>query len=190
MNEISMTLLPISEIRVVKEIRFEYEFNSKIYLAKAVYLRALSDSYKIYRQDDKSAKLKSLRPGGDESQFPFDELDQLILKGLESKYKNVVMSSWLLLYDRQLDWIRNIKELMHERITLIVETEFAPLTFYERIFHKNVSIIRLPIDMYMRNHSSRCFFVDDVCNVYLSFEEWKEKYEKIKTLFETTYFRL
>ena len=58
MNEISMTLLPISEIRVVKEIHFEYEFNSKIYLAKAVYLRALSDSYIKYI--DKMIRVQSL----------------------------------------------------------------------------------------------------------------------------------
>lgn len=42
-----ISVLPSEQIMIVKEVHFEYELNTRLILGKAVYLRRMSDSYKL-----------------------------------------------------------------------------------------------------------------------------------------------
>lgn len=87
----------LDDIRIVKEIHFEYEWNSKLCFAKIVYLSSLSELYSI--SNDNISDIHLLQPSVSEDKYPCDELDRIILNAVKNKYKNANLPSRLLMLD-------------------------------------------------------------------------------------------
>ena len=62
----------LDDIRIVKEIHFEYEWNSKLCFAKIVYLRSLNESYSIC--NDNLRDIHLFQPGVYEDKYPYKSL--------------------------------------------------------------------------------------------------------------------
>lgn len=77
--ETNVSVLPLEQWRVVKEIHFDYQFGRTRSAAKVVYLRSLSENYNMNSE-----------AGNDVA--PIDDLDKLILDALTNKYDNVIVS--------------------------------------------------------------------------------------------------
>lgn len=87
----------LDDIRIVKEIHFEYEWNSKLCFAKIVYLRSLNELYSIC--NDNLRDIHLFQPCVYEDKYPCDELDIIILNAVKNKYKNANLTSRLLMLD-------------------------------------------------------------------------------------------
>lgn len=163
------------DVRIVKEIHFNYKFGSSVSTAKVVYLRTLSEDYKVSSENGKSI-------------YPCDELDRVIFDGLSKKYNNVNLHSWLFMFDSQIEKLRNVGKPVFETMTLITGVDLSTLGFFERICMKNTDVhLAFPIEVYINNVSTRPFFTCDVCDFYMSLEEWKNLADRIKHLVKTSY---
>ena len=163
------------DVRIVKEIHFNYKFGSSVSTAKVVYLRALSEDYKVRSENGKSI-------------YPCDELDSVIFDGLSKKYDNVNVHSWLLMCDSQIDKLRDVGKPVFETMTLITGVDLSTLGFFEQICMKKTDVLlSFPIEVYINNLSTRSFFTCDVCDSYMSLEEWKNLADRIKHLVKTSY---
>lgn len=178
----------LDDIRIVKEIHFEYEWNSKLCFAKIVYLRSLNESYSICNDNLRDIHLFQL--GVYEDKYPCDELDIIILNAVKNKYKNVNVTSWLLMLDTQLEPIGSIEKMASETMTLLIGPDITSLSFWRRISFNIASVIRLPVDVYIYKPSTKSILTNDVFYAYHSIEEWKTIHHRILYLIQNTYFRL
>ena len=89
-------VLPIEKWRVIKEIKFEYEINDQIFYGTVVYLRKFSECYKMQtpKIDNDIETIKRYMVGIPQEEYPNDELDDVIIKGLSTKLNVVHIPSW------------------------------------------------------------------------------------------------
>lgn len=170
--EADFYVLPLEQVRVVKEIHFDYQFGRTRSTAKVIYLRTLSETYQMRSENGKSI-------------CPDDDLDKLILDALTKKYDNVIVTDWLLMCSSQLKMINNVRKAALEVVILNVREDMSSLTFFDPISNKKIEMVRFPLEVYVNNHATRQYFTGDVCDLYIPLEEWKNLADRIKHLKNT-----
>lgn len=171
--ETNVSVLPLEQWRVVKEIHFDYLFGRTRSAAKVVYLRSLSENYNMNSE-----------AGNDVA--PIDDLDKLILDALTKKYDNVIVTDWLLVCDSHLERLKDFRKVAMEVITVIAGADLSLLSFFDRICIQKTDAIRFPLEVYVYNQSTRPYFSGDVCEAYMPLEEWRNESERIKRLVNTS----
>lgn len=174
LKETNVSVLPLEQWRVVKEIHFDYQFDRTRSTAKVVYLRSLSEKY-------------NMNSDAGNNVAPVDDLDKLILDVLTKKYDNVIVTDWLLVCDTHIDRLNKIRKSALEVMTVIAGADLSLLSFFERLSIKKTAAIRFPIEVYVNNLETRSCFSGDVCDAYMPLEEWREKMPLIRQLLKKSY---
>ena len=116
--EINVSVLPLEQWRVVKEIHFDYQFGRTRSTAKVVYLRSLSEKY-------------NMNSDAGNNVAPVDDLDKLILDVLTKKYDNVIVTDWLLVCNSHLERLNNIRKAALEVITVNVGADLSSVGLFD-----------------------------------------------------------
>lgn len=184
-----ISVLPSEQIMIVKEVHFEYELNTRLILGKAVYLRRLSDSYKL-ELTSKNEDPRYLELMKSEETYPFDYLDKLIIDGISSKYNNVNVTSWLMMCDTQ--YQRLLDSIYSDSVTanIIIEPDISSLDIWGQIswiLKNKMRYIQFPIDIYMRGITIPNLLQNNMFKININLDEWQNQSHGLKELLDRSY---
>lgn len=172
--EINVSVLPLEQWRVVKEIHFDYQFGRTRSTAIVVYLRSLSEKYNMNSDTGNNVA-------------PVDDLDKLILDVLTKKYDNVIVTDWLLVCNSHLERLNNIRKAALEVITVNVGADLSSVGLFDLINIKQINLMHFPLEVYVNNLATRSYFTGDVCGAYMPLREWRSGAGSIKRLLTMSY---
>lgn len=172
--EINVSVLPLEQWRVVKDIHFDHQFGRTRSTAKVVYLRSLSEKNNMNSDTGNNVA-------------PVDDLDKLILDVLTKKYDNVIVTDWLLVCNSHLERLNNIRKTALEVITVNVGADLSSVGLFDLINIKQINLMHFPLEVYVNNLATRSYFTGDVCGAYMPLRELRDKIPMIRQLLKYSY---
>ena len=113
-------ILPIKEIKFVKTISFDVELFGRIYSGKIVYKRNPTSTYRM--DETKRSAFDQMICYYPEECYPYDIIDNIILKGVREKYTTARISTKLMLCDvEKEDIINQLKNYAKESFTIYIQ---------------------------------------------------------------------
>lgn len=108
----TINILPTDQIKYVKTISFDVQLLGNRYFAKIIYKRNPSATYRM--DDTKRSAIDKMMCYYPEECYPKDEIDDIILKGVQKRYPAAKVSTQLMMFDvefqRITQWLLNFSK--------------------------------------------------------------------------------
>lgn len=188
----SIFVLPIEKWRIIKEIKFEYEINDQIFYGTVVYLRKFSECYKMQtpKIDNDIETIKRYMVGIPQEEYPNDELDDVIVKGLSTKLNVVHINSSLLIVNTDADDIMRYKNDHLQTVDLIIGPDWASIPLSTLPFYEGVQDKAVALDCNILFGTNDYALFPITCNAQFQISEWLDKENKMLDLLSSTYERI
>lgn len=137
---ISLTNLPINEVKMARILNFTYPFAAKRFNGKVVYFRSINSRVK---------------PG------IFDDIDDYIFRAIQQLYDNVSRSEHIILFKEDLDRFKDVYDGGRPKVdlTLLLLPNF-PVEDYPKLAGMEIKGYRLKLNVFI----SGLLDDKDVCN--------------------------
>ena len=185
-------VLPIEKWRIINKIKFEYEINAQIFYGTVVYLRKFSECYKMQTPpvDNDIERIKRYMVGIPQEEYPNDELDDVIIKGLSAQLNVVHINSSLLIVNTDADDIMKYKNGHLQKVDLIIGPDWASLPLSILPFYEGIQDIAVALDCNMLFGTNDYALFPITCNAQFQISEWLDKESKMLDLLSSTYERI
>lgn len=151
MDEV-IRVLSADELNVLKRITFSKKLHDKrIQQAEVLYLRKLSTTYRMKQKEivNEKQRFERLLKGTPEEEYPKDNLDKLILKGIKGKFRNAKMKSKLILFSTDLKELQSYKNVHRLKASLLVSPNLNELPDIALSMLNGMEMLNIVLDVFV-----------------------------------------
>lgn len=171
-------ILKPEEMKFIKKINIisQNRLNNDIVIGFLIYERKISLDYTFKPKDKSDDNMKYLITYPKQSDYPTDEIDELILETIRISYPNSIVHTEILFSTGDIEWLENLKNRPFEVSNLIIRPDFFGQDL-ERLVGKEFEVFRKDLRIYVEGSSE--LIKNIVFYGQCNFEKSKEIYNKL-----------
>lgn len=145
----TISILPMEEIRVIKQIMIISEFanNREYSIGYILYERKLSDTYKFKETPKEQRDFSYYLEYPRQDSYPNDNLDDIILQSVRNTFPKSTLRNYSLICNVDRDRIQMFQNRQFEQSEIAFTPDFSQIDIYELI-GQSYSGLRKPIKIY------------------------------------------
>lgn len=145
----TISVLPIEEIRVIKQIMIVSEFaNNKEYsIGYILYERELSDNYKFKETPKGERDFSYYLDFPRQDSYPTDNLDEIILQSIKNSFPKSTLRNYSLICNVDKERIERLQNRQFEQSEISFTPDFSQTDFH-RFVGQSFDGLRKPIKIY------------------------------------------
>ncbi|WP_338378052.1 hypothetical protein [uncultured Flavobacterium sp.] len=165
----------IKKINIISKNRLEND----IVIGFLLYERSISLDYTFKPKEDSIDKITYLITYPKQTDYPTDEIDELILETIKLSYPNSIVHSKMLFSSGDIEWLENLKDRPFEISNLIIRPDFFGQDI-EKLVGKEFEIFRKDLKIYVDSSSE--LIKNNVFYGQCYYEKHLAIYQKLNTI--------
>lgn len=157
----TIRLLSKQGMKIIKTINLDkFAPNGKIHLARMVYLRDLTEQYKMKPKVvvNEREKLNRLLTGIPEEEYPNDFFDDAVLEMVKQDFPNASMKSQLLLFSNELRDLQRLSQSVRLKSEMLVEPNMNELPDVTIAMLNGLKLVHFCVDVFVDKQYGRTYF--------------------------------
>ena len=149
MENQTITLLPIDEMRIIKQIFLIYESGNKqeFSIGYVMYQRMLSDNYKFTETPIKEKDFSYYLDYPKQEMYPHDDVDETILQSINSTYPKSRLINFSLIFNVDGEKVKRLQNRPFEQSEIIFRPSIST-TDLTRYLGQHFTVLRKQIKIY------------------------------------------
>ncbi len=150
MNEIkTISVLPMEEIRVIKQIMLISEFanNREYSIGYILYERKLTDNYKFKETPKEKKDFSDYLEYPRQDSYPNDNVDEIILQSIRNTFPKSTLRNYSLICNVDIDRVKILQNRPIEQSEITFTPDFSQVDIYE-LAGKSFNGLRKPVKIY------------------------------------------
>ncbi len=149
MENQTITLRPIDEMRIIKQIFLIYESGSKqdLSIGYIMYQRRFSDNYKFKETPKEQKDFSYYLDFPKQEMYPHDDVDETIFQAIKNTYLKSRLINFSLIFNVDSEKVTRLQNRTFEQSEIIFRPSISPFDF-ERYVGQHFPVLRKQIKIY------------------------------------------